>query len=80
MSRIGSTFAMTADRFEKKNGEEKGQWKCGGKNNVGCQQTQTDKTDDVEGEQPLKKKIKCFNCGEDHYINNCSEFLQFKKP
>jgi hypothetical protein len=23
--------------------------------------------------------LKCFSCGGDHYINNCPEYLEFKK-
>jgi hypothetical protein len=26
-----------------------------------------------------KKKLKCLSCGGDHYINNCPDFLEFKK-
>jgi hypothetical protein len=26
-----------------------------------------------------KRPVKCFNCGEEHYISNCPEFLKFKK-
>jgi transcription elongation factor Elf1 len=36
---------------------------------------QADKNESADGEQSLKKRFKCFNCGEDHYINNCLEFL-----
>jgi hypothetical protein len=51
----------------------------GCKNNTGGQQQQVEKVEGEEGEQPSRKKVKCFNCGEDHYINNCPEFLEFKK-
>ena len=82
-SRIGSTFGTMVDQIVMKAGEEKGRQKRGGKNNSGGQQMQdgnhSDKTNNGEGEQPSKEKVKCFYCGKDHYINNFPEFLQFKK-
>jgi hypothetical protein len=78
---IGSTFATTADKVDKKSGEDKGWRKPGGKNN--CQITPGESKDErngtAESEQSPKKKLKCFNCGEDHYINNCPEFMEFKR-
>jgi len=70
---------MMADWIDKKTDEEKGRHKRGSKNSSGGQQmqnkNQADKNESADGEQSLKKRFKCFNCGEDHYINNCLEFL-----
>jgi hypothetical protein len=78
---IGSTFATAADKVNKKQGEEKGRRKHGGKNN--SQQSpnegQDEKNGTAESEPSSKKRIKCFNCREDHYINNCPEFMEFKR-
>jgi hypothetical protein len=77
---IGSTFAMTTDTIERKPWERKGSKRQRGKNPQG--QSKDDKTgsegaEEIEGS--VKKKPKCFSCGGDHYINNCPEFLEFKK-
>jgi hypothetical protein len=77
--RMGSTFATTADNIEKKLGEGRGK-RQRGKNAQG--QSKDEKTGNEGADRndgPGKKKPKCFSCGWDHYINNCPEFLEFKK-
>ncbi len=75
---IGSTFATTTDWVDKKLGEVKGRCKCSGKNNSSSQQTQSenqaDKNDLADGEQSSKKRVKCLNYGEDHYIHTYLPF------
>jgi hypothetical protein len=60
---IGSTFATTADKVDKKPVEEKGRRKHGGKNN--SQQSPNEGQDEKIGtaasEQSSKKRIKFFN-------------------
>ena len=80
---IGSTFATMSDTVEKRQpGEEGGRRKRNGKNKD-QRQTAGDGQNSVnsgaEESAPKKRNVKCFNCGEEHYINHCPEFLQFKK-
>jgi hypothetical protein len=72
-SGVGSTFATMANTIEQKPGDRGKQQQGPGKdkksNSDGSEQTDALAT----------KKLKCFSCGSDHYINNCPEFLELKK-
>jgi hypothetical protein len=74
----GSTIATTADTIERKPGDGKGKRNQGKQHQgPGKDEKNSDGSEQTDGSG--KKKIKCFSCGGDHCINNCPEFLKFKK-
>ena len=75
---MGSTFATTADTIGKP-GVGKGK-RHRGKNPHGQgteDKSNGDSPDKTDGS--ARKKPKCFSYGGDCYINNCPDFLEFKK-
>jgi hypothetical protein len=77
---FASTFATTVDTVDKSRRRRGGKGKNdeGDKTNNGKQPDASDNGSD-DSLSGKKRPVKCFYCGEEHYISNCPEFLQFKK-
>jgi hypothetical protein len=74
---VGRTFATTTDTVDQKPGEGKGKRQRGKIPQDKDDNNSSDGSD--KQDRTAKKKPKCFSCGGDHYINQCPEFLEFKK-
>jgi hypothetical protein len=77
---FASTFATTVDTVDKSRRRRGGKGKNdeSDKTKNGKQQDASDNGSD-DSLSGKKRPVKCFNCGEEHYISNCPEFIQFKK-